>query len=181
MAITVSFTVSQTVGSPSDINIVDTSTGSDATAANRRIYLVNAAGQYLTENLTVSDSVAYTEWPIADGTSLTLDNVLGEDMALNVTLTYVTSGGATVATDTELEGFTLYNETFYYSLTQAQAQQNMPPPTIIQDSNYWMNKTILRTLIDSGNNAISLGTDITTAQNCYSMATYMVTNEANYF
>ena len=181
MAITVSFTVSQTVGSPADINLVDTSTGSDVTAANRRIYLVDSQGQYLTENFTTSSTTAYTEWPIADGNSLTLTDVLSQDMAISVTLTYVTSGGASVATDTELEGFTLYNETFYYSLTQAQAQQNTPPPTIIQDTNYYMNKTILRTLIDSGNNAITLGTDISSAQNCYNMATYMVTNEADYF
>lgn len=181
MAITVSFTVSQTVGSPAAINIVDTSTGSDVTAAGRRIYITNQAGQYLTTGPTLSSTSAYTDWPIADGNSLTIDSILSEDMALNVRLTYVTSGGATVSTDVSLEGFTLYNETFYYTLTQAQAQQNQPPPMIIQDSNYYMNKTIFRTNIDSGNQAISLGGDITSAQNCYSLATYMRLKENDYF
>lgn len=181
MAITVVFSVSQTVGAPQAINIVDSSSGSDVTAVNRRIYITNQAGQYLTTDYTVSDSVAYTTWPLADGNSLTIDEILSQDMALDVRLTYVNVSGTSVATDTSLEGFTLYEETFYYTLTQAQAQQNTPPPTIIQDSNYWMNKTILRTLIDSGNNAISLGSDITTAQSCYNMGTYMVTHENTYF
>lgn len=179
MAITASFTTSQTIGSPSEINIVDTSTGSDAAATGRRIYIVNSLGQYITES-GVTDAVAYTSWPIADGNSLTLD-VLTEDAALNITLMYTNNSGVSVAQTTELCGFTLYNETFYYSLTQAQASQNQPPPMIIQDTNYYMNKLILRTEIDSGNNAIEYGDDITTAQACYDRATFLTNNENLYF
>ena len=181
MAITVSFTTEQTIGEPQNITINDTSTGTDGTAVSRRIYLVDNLGNYITENGS-STSVAYTTWPLAQGSSITLD-VLEQDMALNITLCYVTSGGAVAngATDTELCGFTLYNETFYYSLTQAQASQNSPPPTILQDSNYYMNKTILRTNIDAGNQAISLGDDITSAQSCYDLATYMTNNQADFF
>lgn len=181
MAITVSFTVSQTVGSPQAINIVDTSTGSDVTATSRRIYITNSAGAYLTEGPTVSTAVAYTTWPIASGNSLTIDDILATDMAVNITLTYVNSGGSSVASDTSLEGFTMYNETFYYSLTQAQATQNQPPPMIIQDSNYYMNKIILRENIDDGNQAILYGSDITTAQSAYDRATYQVLNENLFF
>ena len=180
MAITVSFTVSQVVGSPENIVITDTSTGSDVLAVNRRIYVTNAAGAYLTEDNTISTSSAYIEWPLAAGNTKTLSDILSQDMALNVTLTYVNVSGGTVATDTSLEGFTLYNETFYYGLTQAQASQSSPPP-IIQDTNYFSNKMQLRVLIDSGNQAITLGADIQTAQNCYNMATQMVNNENDYF
>lgn len=179
MAITVVFTTSQVSGSPSEIVITDASTGSDVTASTRRVFIVNSAGQYITESGTF-DTSTYTAWPIASGSTLTLD-VLTEDAALNITLSYVTSGGATVATDTNLCAFTLYNETFYYSLTQAQASQNQPPPMIIQDSNYYTNKLILRTEIDSGNQAVTLGDDITSAQNCYDRATYMVTNQDLFF
>lgn len=179
MAITVSFTTSQVVGAPSQIVLVDTSTGSDVTAVGRRVYLVDAQGRYWTSSGSSTTS-AYTNFPLASGSSITI-TALDEDMALNVTLSYVNSGGSVVATGTTLVGFTLYNETFYYSLTQAQAQQNMPPPVILQDSNYYTNKMILRVNIDSGNQAISLGSDITSAQNCYSMATYMVSKEDEYF
>lgn len=181
MAITVAFSTEQVVGAPQNIVINDESSGTDVTAVSRRVYLVNNAGQYITE-AGVSDSIAYTEWPLADGNQLTLD-VLSVDMALSITLSYVTAGGAVAngATLTTLCGFTLYNETFYYSLTQAQASQNQPPPMIIQDSNYYTNKLILRTNIDSGNQAISLGDDITSAQNCYDLATYQVLNQADFF
>jgi len=181
MAITVSFSTTQTIGEPQNIIITDSSVGTDVTAVTRRVYLVDNLGNYITESGSYT-YVAYTEWPLADGNTLTLD-VLTQDMALNVTLSYVTSGGAVAngATLTTLCGFTLYNETFYYSLTQAQASQSSPPPTIIQDSNYYTNKTILRTNIDAGNQAISLGDDITSAQSCYDLATYMTNNQADFF
>jgi len=181
MAYTVAFSTSQVAGAPSEIVITDASTGSDGTVSTRRIHLTNSAGQYIDAN-GVSDSITYTDWPLAAGSSKTLA-FLTKDMALNVTLSYVTSGGAVAngATLTTLCGFTLYNESFYYTLTQAQASQSQPPPMIIQDSNYYMNKLILRVNIDSGNQSISLGDDITSAQNMYDLATYMVTNEGDYF
>ena len=177
MAITVVFTTSQVVGEPSEIVLVDASTGSDASATQRRIYLQTATGDYLVPTGTSTD---YINWPIADGNTKTLD-VLTKDYALNITVMYLNVSNVSVAETTDLAGFTLYSETFYYSLTQAQASQSQPPPMIIQDSNYYMNKLALRTSIDSGNNAITYGDDITTAQNMYDLATYMVLNEADYF
>lgn len=179
MAITANFTTSQVIGAPQNIVINDTSTGSDVSATSRRIYIRNAQGEYVTES-GVTSAVAYTEWPLADGNSITLD-ILTADAALNITLIYVDVSGGTVATETKLQGFTLYNESFYYTLSQDQALQSQPPPMIIQDSNYYSNKLILRTQIDSGNNAIEFGADILTAQNCYDLATYMVQNEGDYF
>ncbi len=178
MAITASFTVSQTVGLPSNINLLDTSSGSDISAVARRIYITNDAGAYLVPTGTTTN---YVLFPLASGASISI-NVLTKDMALSITLQYVDINGNVVATTAAiLEGFTLYNESFYYTLTQAQAQQNQPPPNIIQDSNYYGNKMILRVEIDSGNQAISLASDITTAQGCYDRATYMRLNEGNYF
>ena len=179
MAISTSFTTSQTIGNTAGINIVDTSTGSDVTATGRRIYLQNSLGQYVTES-GVTDAVAYTSWPIADGNSISLD-VLENTTALNVTLMYVNVSGVSVSQATKLCGFTLYAESFYYSLTQAQAQQNTPPPTILQDSNYYMQKMMLRVNIDSGNNAITYGDDIVSAQNCYNLANYQIANETFFF
>jgi hypothetical protein len=179
VAISTSFTTSQTIGAPSEINIADTSTGSDAAATGRRIYLQNSLGQYVTES-GVTDAVAYTSWPIADGNSISLD-VLENATALSITVMYTNVSGVSVSQATELCGFTLYAESFYYSLTQAQAQQNTPPPTILQDSNYYMQKMMLRVNIDSGNNAITYGDDIVSAQNCYNLANYQIANETFYF
>jgi len=176
MAITASFTVNQTVGAPSVINLIDTSTGSDGTAVARRIYIANSANTYLVPSGTTTD---YILFPLADGSSISMD-VLNVDSAVNITLQYVNVSGSVVATVTSLEGFTLFNETFYYGLTQSQASQSSPPP-IIQDTNYFSNKMQLRVLIDSGNQAISLGADIQSAQNCYNMATAMVAAQNDNF
>ncbi len=177
MAITVSFQTSQVVGNPQNIVLTDTSVGTDVTAVARRIFIATQSGSYLTPAGTTTD---YILWPLGAGSTITL-NVLTQDSALNVTLEYVNVSGAVVAFDTTLEGFTLNNETFYYSLTQAQAMQNQPPPMIIQDSNYFTNKSILRTQIDDGNQSIELGNDITTAQAAYDRATYMVLNQQLFF
>lgn len=176
--ITVSFSATQVVGSPENIVITDSSTGSDVTAVNRRLYFTDSSGAYVVPSGTNTD---YVLFPLSEGASKTVSNILLKDMALNVTLSYVDVNGAVVATDTILQGFTLYNESFYYTLTQAQAQQNQPPPNIIQDSNYYLNKLILRTEIDSGNQALELGGDITTAQGAYDRASYMVSKQSDYF
>ena len=177
MPISVAFSTTQVVGLPQNIVLVDTSSGTDVTATSRRVYIQNAAGAYIVPSGNANSS--YIEWLLASGNTLTL-NVLTQDSALNITLVYVNGSGGTVATTTNLEGFTLYNETFYYSLTQAQASQSNPPP-IIQDTNYYANKMQLRVLLDSGNQAISLGGDIVSAQSCYDMATLLVNNQNDYF
>lgn len=181
MAITASFSVNQSIGEPENFNLVDSSVGTDIAAVTRRVYAVNAAQQYLTEGLNVSSSPAYTEFPLADGANITLENILPQDSALYITLTYNNVSGGVVATVTNLEGFTLNTETFYYGLTQDQAQQNQPPPMIMQDSNYYTNKGILRTEIDSGNNAIQYGSDIFSAQAAYDRATYLISDENDNF
>lgn len=177
MALSVSFSTNQVVGAPQNVVLVDSTTGSDVSAVSRRVSYQTAISTYLVPDGTTTN---YIEWPLADGNTLTSD-ILATDQALNVTLAYVDISGNTVASLTALRGFTLYNETFYYSLTQAQAMQNQPPPMIIQDSNYFSNKLILRTLIDSGNQSIELGGDITSAQNNYDQATFMILNENDYF
>lgn len=179
MPLTPNFSSSQTTGEPSIVVLTDTSSGSDINIVNRRVYLVNSEGDYVVPTGTTTD---YVVWPIVSGTGDTIDiDCLTEDAALDITVNWVDISGVTVETKTTLCGFTLTNETFYYSLTQAQASQSQPPPMIIQDSNYYTNKMILRVQIDSGNNAITLGNDITTAQNCYDLATYMTNNQDLYF
>jgi hypothetical protein len=176
MAITVSYTVQQVIGAPQNIVMVDTSTGSDAAAVSRRIYLRTANNTHLVPSGETTD---YIEWPLLDGNTITLD-VLDKDYALSIILAYVNVGGSLLYAATTLDSFTLYNESFYYSLTQAQASQSNPPP-IIQDTNYYSNKLQLRTLIDSGNQALSLGADIVSAQNCYNMATALVAQQNLWF
>jgi len=178
LALSVEFSTTQTIGAPSVIVLTDDSTGTDAAVTQRRIYLVDAQGNYVVPDGTSTD---YVNFPIValSGDEIEID-CLENDMALTITVQWLNVSGTVLYSKTELCGFTLYNETFYYSLTQAQATQSVPP-NIVQDTGCYGNKMILRTLIDSGNQAITYGVDITTAQNMYDQATLMTNNENLYF
>lgn len=171
MPLTPNFSTSQQAGLPSNVIITDTSTGSDVAIVSRRVFLVNYAGEYVVADGTTTN---YTPWPLAQS-SISID-CLSADAALSVTVNWVDAGGVTLYTKTTLAGFTLYNLTFYYSLTQGQAAISNPS-YILQDNTYFQNKSKLKTLIESGNNAITLGYDITSAQICYDLATNLVTNQ----
>jgi hypothetical protein len=178
MALTQEFSTTQTVGFPSKIDLTDDSTGTDAAIVSRRIYLVDAEGEYVVPTGTVTD---YVDFPIVllATDEITID-CLTVDSALDITVQWLNVSNVVLYSKTHLKGFTLYNETFYYSLTQAQASQSSPP-NITQGTTYYLNKITLRTNIDDGNQAITYGDDITTAQAAYDRATLMVTNEGNYF
>lgn len=175
MPLTPNFSTSQQAGLPSNVIITDTSTGSDVAIVSRRVFLVNYAGEYVVADGTTTN---YTVWPLAQS-SISID-CLSADASLSVTVNWVNAAGVTLYTKTSLAGFTLFNETFYYSLTQGQAAISNPS-YILQDNTYFQNKSRLRVLIDSGNQAVTLGYDITTAQECYDLATYMVNNQNNLF
>ncbi len=177
MPLSPAYTASQIIGSPSIIKFVDSSTGSDGSITARRIYLTDYAGNPVVPEGTTT---SYILWPLADTTYLA--DVLLRDMAILATVQWVnTDGDMVVEVADRLQAYTMYNETFYFSLTQAQAMQNQPPPMIMQDSLYYSNKGILRTEIDSATNAVEYGGDITSAQACLDRATEMTDNESNFF
>jgi len=76
-----------------------------------------------------------------------------------------------------LYGFTWYNEAFLLSLTKYQ-QNN---PSILQDTNYFNNKSKMRELVDSGDQAIIEGNSITNAQENYEEASYLRLNQNLFF
>jgi hypothetical protein len=173
MSLTANFTTSQTYGIPNSINFLDTSTGTDNTITSRRIYLKTAANTYLVEKDTTTD---YEVWNYSDAT-ITLD-VLEKDYALQVTVEWLNSSNAVIYTKTyDALGFTLYNETFDYQLTQILSGN----PLIINDNNFFPNKSELRTNIDGGNQAIFFATDLFSAQQCYDRATGLRLGSQYYF
>ncbi len=175
MPLVPNFSTSQTAGSPSVINIQDTSTGSDVAVTQRRVYLVDWQGNYVVPSGTTTD---YVQWDIAQST-IAID-CLSEDMALEITVEWLNVSNVALYDETKLVGFTLYNETFYYSLTQAQAAASTPT-TILQDTTFVKNKSNLRLFIDSGDQAVVLGYDIVSAQQCYNLASNLVTNQDFFF
>lgn len=170
MPLTPLFTVSQP--NATTIRLTDTSTGSDVAITQRRVYLQQADGGYLVPTGTTTD---YVEWDYGD---VTIDiDVLNTDYALQILVEWLDVANEVLYDKTGLYGFKYYNENFLYSLTQYQ-QNN---PTVIQDTNYFNNKSKMRELVDSGDQAITWGNDITNAQENYDAASYFRLNENLFF
>lgn len=162
MPLTPNFSTSQTLGETSVVTVTDTSTGSDGSITQRRVYLRKADGSFLTPDDVDTE---YIPWPYADST-IDID-ALDKDYAFDVIVQWLDVGNNILYSKTELTGFTLYNETFDYLLTQQLAAN----PLLVNDNNFFKNKSDLRTEIDSGNQAIELAADILAAQLCYNRAT----------
>lgn len=172
MAFDPNFTAQPILGVPSDLLFTDTSTGSDTDILSRVIYLAKIDGSYLVPEDTLTD---YIEWDLDDPT-LTVD-VLNKDYALVVTVTWLGLDSEVLYSKVYLLGFTAYNETFDYYLTQMLAAN----PSLINDNNFWDNKSTLRTYIDSGNQALVLASDQGNAQICYDEATKLRVGSQYYY
>lgn len=170
--LTPNFSGSQNSGTASICTFVDTSTGSDLAITQRRIYLLQANGTYLVESGTTTD---YTPWALANS-SISLD-VLTRDSALQVRVDWLDVNDVVLYTKTLSFGFTAYNETFYYGLTQ----DLVANPSLYASQNWFANKMKLRVYIDSGNQAVSFASDIASGQLSYDLATEMQTNQNFYF
>lgn len=173
MPFTQNFTTSQTVGLPSYINLADTSTGTpSATIASRRVYFITANNTYLVQEGTTTD---YEVWAAA--ASSASFNVLDKDYALNIKVQWLNSSNTVLYEKTILAGYSLYNESFDYQMTQLLTGN----PLLINDNDFFNYKNDLRVSIDSGNQAISLASDIYSAQQSYDKANELRENSQYYF
>ncbi len=172
MPLVPSFTVSQPLGSNSEVTLTNSSTGSDGAITEMRVYIQNAAGIFLVEE---GNEEEYSDWPIADA-SVTLD-VLDKDYAVRITVQWLDTNGDILYASQQIVGLTLYNSDFDYALTQALSGN----PLVINDANFFKNKSELRVCIDSGDQAIEFASDIYAAQQCYDRATSLRLGSQYYF
>lgn len=172
MPLSPNFSTSQVLGEPSEIVVTDTSTGSDVAITQRRIYLLTTDGIFLVPSGT---STEYIAW-IAGSISKTVD-ALTRDRALLITVQWLNVSNVVLYDKVILCTFTLYNEAFDYYLTQMLTAN----PILINDNNFWDNKSTLRTYIDSGNQAVSLAADQAGAQFCYDEATNLRLGSQYYY
>lgn len=164
MSFVAAFSITPTA-SASTFILEDTSVGSDMNLTGRTVYLIETNGQYLVFPI-----------PWAIGQSTITINVLTQDISLNVRVLWNSSSPLAPPSTYIYEqvfAFTQYGEDFLYSLTQQQTAN----PTIVQDTNYYSNKGIVRTEIDSAINAIEIGKDQFSAQNCIARYNAMINNE----
>lgn len=170
--LTPNFTASQNSGTPSVITLVDSSSGSDVAITQRRVYLLQANGEYLVPTGTTTE---YIEWSYANST-IDID-VLTQDTALSITVQWLDVSNTVLYTKTIAFNFTAYNDTFYYGLTQ----DLVANPSLYAAKEWYYNKMLLRVYIDSADQAISFASDIYSAQLCNDLATNLVTNADFYF
>ena len=165
MALTPSFTAVSVSGYPSQIRLTDTSSGSDGAIANRRVYIATCTGSFLVPTGTTTE---YSVWNLIDrgGTTINLD-VLSKDYAVLITVQWVDINGVVLYDTSANFGFTLYNETCDYGLTTVMSSN----PLLINDNNFFKNKSQLREAIDSGNQALVIAADLYNAQQAYDRGT----------
>lgn len=173
MALSENFSSSQNYATPQDVTFSDTSTGTDNTIVVRRLYLQDANGNYIVPTGTSTD---YIEWDYTDDSIAVEDLLPTKDMALSCTCQWLNNADAIVYTKTIAFGFTAYSENFDFILSQM-LSGNSP---LMNDNGFFNKKSLLRTYIDSGNKAIEIASDTTTAQICYDEAT-AIRNNSQYF
>lgn len=168
MAFNGAFTIAVT-SDPSTFVLTDTSVGSDTNLTGRTVYLYQASSQLL---------VSAISWPLANNTINI--NVLDKDYALNVVVDWQSSSplpSPSTYSYSLIYAFIGYAMQFLYQLTQNQTSQ----PAIIDDKDYYYNKGVLITEMDSAINAISPGGDLFAAQSCINRYQLLINNQTYFF
>lgn len=172
MAFSLSFSVTQGVDSTA-FTLIDTSTGSDINVVTRRITCTTMGGTILVPTGTTT---TYILFPFSDGSPITV-SVLPIDYAMTIRLDYVDSVGTTLYSLSQNYCFTGNDDDFDYSLTQFLVGNQ----SLLQDTNYVMNRFTLRMLIDAANEAVVTGNDINGSQFLLDLAQNMISNQTLYF
>jgi hypothetical protein len=169
MPLTPAISISQSLSNLSEVTIEDTSTGSDVAITARRLYLITFNGAYLVESGTLTD---YTAWALAD-TEITVD-VLTKDYALNVRVDWINVSGTALYTKTVLSCFPAYAKEFLVDRVAALAGSN---PAAINNANFRNALFALQNEVSNAENAVSLASDITSAQAALTRAKYLLDNK----
>lgn len=165
---TTAFTFGQSVAFPNICVATDTSTSITGTITQRRIYVQDAYGTYLTGDGTIT----YTAWPLIQ-TSISLD-ILDEDIGASVRVDWLDVSNNVIESLTQQFPLPQYNKQFYYFLIQSQGLT----PWITQDVNYDSNSIQLYQNIVGGIEAVTQYNDIAACQNCFNRATALRLNQA---
>ncbi len=172
MAWVLAFAVTQGVDS-SQFTLFDGSTGSDAAVVDRRITCTTMGGTTLVPTGT---STTYIDFPFSNGASIAVA-VLPIDYAMTVRLDYVNIAGTALYSLSQNYCFTGNDDDFDYSLTQFLVGNQ----SLLQDTNYVMNRFTFRMLVNAASEAVVTGDDINSSQFLLDLAQNYVSNQALYF
>lgn len=172
MPLAPNFSIAQNPTTPSIVVAADTSTGSDAAIVSRRIYFIDADGNYIVPTETTTN---YIVWALANA-SQSFD-ILTRDKSLQITVEWINVSGSVLYSLSQLFCLSIYSKQFLYYLVQL---QGIAPP-IIADANYSSNLALVWSNILGAINAVSLASDLKASQNCLDRINNMIQNKGNYF
>lgn len=175
MAISPNFSRGQTIGLPSQINLVDTSTGSDTQSiTKRRVYITDKDDNYIVAEGNEED---YTEWNNYPATTTLTINCLTRDRAVNVRVDWLNSSNVVQQSVTLLSAFKLYALTYYIFLCKAQSSNIK-----LRDSaNFYQNYIKLLVSIKEADDSVTLLEDIGSSQAALNRAYDLINNPSNFF
>lgn len=153
----------------------DYSSEGQSTFSDRIIYINKADGNTLVPD---GSTFTYIDFPFGLGNTINID-VLDRDYALSITVIWISLAPqpGSVYTKDKLYAFTFYSKQFYYGLTQLQASK----PDIVNDVEWFDNKTALLTWIEDADYAIGIGGDIKGSQLALDQAYNMISKQNLYF
>ena len=173
MAFNPLISVTQSAETPSNVTIVDVSTGTaDPAVTQRRVSVQTSDGTYLVPSGTTTD---YTQWALANS-FITL-NILTQDECVNIIVEWLDVSNTVLYEYENQYPLAEYNKQFLVYLVSAQGLT----PGIVQDSNYSGNMSVFWVNIQSGINQVTFGGDIAGGQNAFDRATQMRLNQSIYF
>lgn len=167
MPLVPNFSISSNITTPSVLQLVDTSSGSDGAITQRRVYLQQFDGTYLVPTGTTT---SYIDWAYASSTK-NID-AMDKDYALNIIVQWLDVSNAVLYTKTILVEFNSYARTFRLKLLKAIASN----PKLVNNQNYFDVMSQLTIYIDGANEAVTLAGDVTLAQLCNDNAAYLINN-----
>lgn len=163
------FTISSLIV-PGGFTINDTSAGTDSNLTGRQIRLYQADGTLLTGS--------FIDWPLADGSSKTL-NVLSVDYALLIVVAWVSSSPLPPPSAYSASGlFVFVGNSRQFEDQQIGALQSNPG--IIQNTSFYNSLGVLQTEIDNAIQAGSTGQQ-SSAQRALSVIQNMIVNQNKLF
>ncbi len=151
------------------IQLTDTSTGSDVTITERRISLITYNPSITL--IPAGTATTYIVWPLAD-LSITLNDILPKDYALNVKVEWITQtpDPNSVYTKTGLYLFESYN---MLELGGIITERMARDPNIVRDTDFITSFFAFYANIIGARISVGLLNDIFKAQYCLELATNM--------
>lgn len=172
MPLTPDFSYSQLLGTPSNITLVDISTGSDGAISERRVTTLDKDGNDIVEDGTTTD---YEVWAYADA-SILLD-LFPEDIAVFMRTDWVNSGGTVLYTKTYLIPSVINLKNYYIFLLKCQNSNR----SLINTGNFYLNFSAMLSALQSAITSTTLITDIGSAQAAIDRGNKLISNSANFF